>query len=78
MHGDQAFDAGPLRVRRHLPEEADRLLKGRVRIINVWRPIRNPVAHKPLAVADWRSVDAEHDLVPVRFLNSERTQVGGM
>ena len=56
-------------------EEAETLLKGRVRIINVWRPIGHPVAHKPLAVSDWRSLDTEHDLVPVRFIYPDR--VGG-
>ena len=64
VHIDQTYDASVKRVHYHLPDEAERLLKGRVRIINVWRPIQNPVAHKPLAVADWRTVD-QQDLVPV-------------
>ena len=33
------------------------MLSDLVRIINVWRPIANPVAHTPLAVADWRTLD---------------------
>ena len=56
-------------------EDADRLLKGRVRIINVWRPIGHPVYHKPLAVSDWNHLDTQHDLVPVRFIYPDR--VGG-
>jgi len=68
VHIDQREDTAIARVHRHLPDEAERLLKGRFRIINVWRPIHHPVAHKPLAVADFRSVDAEHDLVPIRFI----------
>ncbi|KAJ3544673.1 hypothetical protein NM688_g5712 [Phlebia brevispora] len=75
VHIDQTFDASVARVHRHLGDEADRLLKGRVRIINVWRPIGHPVAHKPLAVSDWRYLDTEHDLVPVRFIYPDR--VGG-
>ncbi|KAI5120123.1 hypothetical protein M0805_001891 [Coniferiporia weirii] len=75
VHIDQTFDASVARVHRHLGEDAERLLKGRVRIINVWRPIGNPVAHKPLAVADWRTLDVEHDLIPVRFIYPDR--VGG-
>ncbi|KAF7795337.1 hypothetical protein EIP86_006494 [Pleurotus ostreatoroseus] len=75
VHIDQTFDASVARVHRHLGEDADRLLKGRVRIINVWRPIGHPVAHKPLAVSDWRYLDTEHDLVPVRFIYPDR--VGG-
>ncbi|KAI5120129.1 hypothetical protein M0805_001897 [Coniferiporia weirii] len=75
VHIDQTFDASVARVHRHLGEDAERLLKGRVRIINVWRPIGNPVAHRPLAVADWRTLDVKHDLVPVRFIYPDR--VGG-
>lgn len=75
VHIDQTFDASVQRVYRHLGDDAERLLKGRVRIINVWRPIGNPVAHKPLAVADWRTLDTEHDLIPVRFIYPDR--VGG-
>ena len=43
-----------------------------MRIINVWRPIGHPVAHKPLAVSDWRTLDTQHDLVPVRFIYPDR------
>ncbi|KZT63779.1 hypothetical protein DAEQUDRAFT_815443 [Daedalea quercina L-15889] len=72
VHVDQTFDAAVRRVRHEFPHDADRLLRGRVRIINVWRPIHHPVAHKPLAVADWRSLDIEHDLVPVRLIYPDR------
>ncbi|KZT09387.1 uncharacterized protein LAESUDRAFT_647013 [Laetiporus sulphureus 93-53] len=72
VHIDQTFDASVKRVHYHLGDEADRLLKGRVRIINVWRPIHHPVAHKPLAVSDWRYLDTEHDLVSVRFIYPHR------
>ncbi|KAI5120780.1 hypothetical protein M0805_004742 [Coniferiporia weirii] len=72
VHIDQTFDASIARVHRHLGAEADRLLKGRVRIINVWRPIGHAVAQNPLAVADWRTLDVEHDLVPVRFIYPDR------
>ncbi|KAL4243311.1 asaB hydroxylase/desaturase family protein [Abortiporus biennis] len=77
VHIDQTYEASVARVHRHLGDEADRLLKGRVRIINVWRPIGHPVAHEPLAVSDWRTLDTEHDLVPVRFLyNDPRPNAG--
>ncbi|KAI0923127.1 hypothetical protein AcV7_005721 [Taiwanofungus camphoratus] len=72
VHIDQTFDAAVKRVHHHLGDEAEELLKGRVRIINVWRPIKNPVAHKPLAVSDWRYLDAGHDLVPVRHIYPDR------
>ncbi|KAI0041994.1 hypothetical protein FA95DRAFT_1598697 [Auriscalpium vulgare] len=72
VHVDQSFKAGLDRVRHHLPEDADRLLQGRVRIINVWRPIGNPVAHHPLAVADWRSLNPDEDLISTRHIYPDR------
>ena len=72
MHIDQTFDASVQRVREHLGDDAERLLKSRVRLINVWRPIGNPVAHKPLAVSDWRFVNVSNDLVPVRLIYPHR------
>lgn len=72
VHIDQTYDASVKRVQYHLPDEAERLLKGRVRIINVWRPIHHPAAHKPLAVSDWRYLDTEHDLVSVRHIYPHR------
>jgi hypothetical protein len=42
-----------------LPNEAEKLLRGRVQIINVWRPIRGPLRDTPLAVCDARSVKPE-------------------
>ncbi|KAH8109318.1 methyltransferase [Phellopilus nigrolimitatus] len=68
VHIDQTFEASVARVHRHLGDEAERLLKSRVRLINVWRPIGHPVAHKPLAVADWRTLDVERDLVSVQLI----------
>ncbi|KAI0822266.1 hypothetical protein BC628DRAFT_1421948 [Trametes gibbosa] len=71
VHIDQTYQASVNRVKYHLPADADRLLKSRVRIINVWRPIENPVAHHPLAVSDWRTLD-EKDLVPTRLIYPHR------
>ncbi|KLO05818.1 methyltransferase [Schizopora paradoxa] len=72
VHIDQTLEASVQRVHHHLKDEEERLLKSRVRIINVWRPIGHPVAHHPLAVADWRTLDVDHDLVPVRYIFSDR------
>lgn len=62
VHVDQTDGSGRNRVREHLPDEADRLLKGRVQIINLWRPIRGPVRDAPLAMCDATTV-APDDLV---------------
>lgn len=36
VHIDQSYAAALSRVPFHLPDEADKLLKGRVQLINVW------------------------------------------
>jgi len=72
VHIDQTYAASVERVRLHLGDEAERLLKSRVRLINVWRPIANPVAHNPLAVANFFSLDQEKDLVSTRHIYPQR------
>lgn len=65
VHNDFTADSGPRRARDELlaaGEDAERLLKHRFAIINVWRPIRGPVQDSPLAVCDARTV-APQDLV---------------
>jgi hypothetical protein len=63
VHVDHTTRSGPQRVRDLLPDEADELLRGRVQVINLWRPIRGPLSDAPLAVCDATSVRPE-DLVP--------------
>jgi hypothetical protein len=62
VHVDHTATSGPQRVRDFLGDEADELLRGRVQVINLWRPIRGPLRDAPLAVCDARSV-ARGDLV---------------
>jgi hypothetical protein len=62
VHVDQTEISGANRVREHLALEADELLKGRVQVINLWRPIRGPLRDAPLALCDAKSVAAS-DLV---------------
>lgn len=65
-HIDQVPASADMRVRKHLPpDEADMLMRGRYRIINVWRPLnRNPVESSPLAFASSHTVD-DADIFPV-------------
>jgi hypothetical protein len=56
VHVDHTEKSGPQRVRDLIPDEAEELLKGRVQIINLWRPIRGPLLDSPLAVCDARTV----------------------
>jgi hypothetical protein len=62
VHVDQTEASGPNRVREHLPDEAEELLKGRVQVINLWRPIRGPLRDAPLAMCDGQTV-VHDDLV---------------
>ncbi|KAK2740664.1 hypothetical protein FQN57_006034 [Myotisia sp. PD_48] len=62
VHVDQSEEAAIHRVRLHLPDQAEELLKGRLRIINIWRPIRGPVQQWPLAVCDGNTVHP-HNLI---------------
>ena len=70
VHVDQTPAAAIARVHRHMGEDADALLQGRVQIINVWRPIRGPVLDRPLALCDWRSID-QTDLVATDLVYPE-------
>lgn len=70
VHIDQSYTAALSRVPHHLPDDAETLLRGRVQIINVWRPIR-PVLRDPLAVADAHSI-SEEDLVPIGLIYPTR------
>ena len=73
VHVDQTPEAVAVRVRRHLPDEADELLNTgkRYQLINVWRPIENPASDYPLAVIDWRST-APDDFIPVDLMYPKR------
>ena len=72
VHVDQTEASGANRVREHLPAEADELLKGRVQVINLWRPIRGPVRDTPLALCDATSI-AAGDLVASDLIYPNRS-----
>lgn len=71
VHIDQTPFSAAERVKYHLPDEADTLLQGRYRIINVWRPLNGPVMGFPLAVADSQTVEDE-DLIPIEHRYPDR------
>jgi len=71
-HNDYTERSGPQRVRDLLGDEAERLLRGRAAVINVWKPIRGPVPQSPLAVCDARTIDPA-DLVPTDLRYRDRT-----
>jgi hypothetical protein len=71
IHVDQTVVSGPQRVHQVAPQEADELLRGRVQIINLWRPIRGPVQDFPLAICDASSVRFD-DLVAADHIYRDR------
>ncbi|KAK3493197.1 hypothetical protein B0T13DRAFT_490021 [Neurospora crassa] len=82
VHIDQTAYSVAQRVRRHAssPEEAERLLQGRYRIVNVWRPLnKGPVESHPLAFASSQTVK-DKDIVPVehRYKNGYTGQTAGV
>jgi len=71
VHVDHTAKSGPQRVRDFFGDKAEELLRGRVQVINLWRPIRGPLRDAPLAVCDARSV-APADLVPSDLVYQHR------
>jgi len=74
VHIDQTAASAAERVRLHVAGEAEAqaALKGRYRIINVWRPLNGTVESFPLAVADSGTVP-DKALVPVEHRYPDRT-----
>ncbi|KAI1825760.1 hypothetical protein F4861DRAFT_537780 [Xylaria intraflava] len=65
VHIDQTPASAKVRVHRHLPDEAEELLKGRYRIVNVWRSLnKKPIEAMPLAYASSASL-ADKDVFAV-------------
>jgi hypothetical protein len=71
VHVDHTEHSGPQRVHDLLPDEAEALLRGRVQIVNLWRPIAGPVRDMPLAVCDATTV-APGDLVASDLIYPDR------
>ncbi|MET1027099.1 MAG: CmcJ/NvfI family oxidoreductase [Dongiaceae bacterium] len=72
VHNDYTTRSGPQRVRDLLPAaEAAERLQRRFAIVNLWRPIRGPLVHLPLAICDARSV-AAGDLVATDLIYRDR------
>jgi hypothetical protein len=71
VHVDQTATSGVTRLQHTYPGEAEKLLRRRVAIVNLWRPIKSPVLDAPLAVCDARSV-APGDLVASDLIYRDR------
>lgn len=62
VHNDYTANSGFVCLRENLGDEAEALAKGRFQIINIWRPLVDPVENFPLVLCDVRSID-EKDMV---------------
>jgi len=62
VHNDYTTNSGLKCLYENLPQEADELSKKRFQIVNLWRPLVDPVESFPLAFCDSCSI-AETDLV---------------
>ena len=60
VHNDYTSKSGFVCLEENLGAEAAELAKGRFQIVNVWRPLSDPVENYPLALVDARSVAREH------------------
>ncbi|EPS43934.1 hypothetical protein H072_2138 [Dactylellina haptotyla CBS 200.50] len=68
VHVDQTTSAAFNRVKRHLGDRADELVKNRFQLINVWRPIQHTASDHPLAVGAFKSLNRNKDLLPTTLV----------
>jgi hypothetical protein len=57
VHNDYTANSGYVCLRENLGAEAELLAAGRFQIVNIWRPLVDPVEDYPLALCDARSID---------------------
>ncbi|KAI9723949.1 MAG: hypothetical protein M1812_000667 [Candelaria pacifica] len=62
VHCDQTASGVITRIQSMMGDEAELLLQGRVRVINLWRPIRHTVEDCPITICDGSTI-LESDLV---------------
>lgn len=76
VHIDQTAKSVAKRVERYFPDEAEKLLQGRYRIVNVWRPLnKNPVESFPLGFASTSSLETD-DVIPIEHRYQKTGYVG--
>ena len=58
VHNDYTARSGFVCLEENLGDDAAELAKGRFQILNIWRPLVDPVEDYPLALCDARSLNA--------------------
>ncbi len=71
VHNDYTDRSATKRLNEIVPDEAAILVQHRFAIVNVWRPINNPVLTSPLTFCDAASFDSG-DLVPTERRAQDR------
>lgn len=74
-HNDYTEWSGPQRVRDLLPDEAEDLISRRFAVVQVWRPINQPVQNEHLAIADARSIGMSQLVPSARIYPNRRGEV---
>jgi hypothetical protein len=72
VHSDYTVKSGPQRVHVVVPEDAAKLLQGRVAFFKLWKPLYNRVDELPLAICD-ASSDSDEDMLLMELKYRERT-----
>ena len=72
VHNDYTVKSGFICMQENLGDDAEKLKQGRFQIINLWRPLVDPVRSWPLAFCDARSVDQD-DMVDAERRASNHT-----
>ena len=67
VHNDFTDAAARQTLRQLLPHDADDLLRTRMAILQLWRPLRRVVESLPLAIADARSLAPHHFVIARRY-----------
>ena len=60
VHNDYTSKSGFVCLRENLGDDAEELAQARFQIINVWRPLTDPVEDYPLALVDARSLKTDN------------------
>ena len=71
VHNDYTDRSARKRLGEIMPDEYETLVKHRFAIVNVWRPVLNPVFKAPLTLCDARTISAR-DLVPTERRAQDR------
>ncbi|CAE7076682.1 unnamed protein product [Rhizoctonia solani] len=76
VHTDRSAESVTNEVKKYLGTDGERLLHGRVRFLNVWRPIGDVAHHEPLAVADWQTSSDVSKLFALTMSGDNSTDKG--